>query len=1347
MVFFTTCIWINISMITSAHTAYKPIDFDPFAGPAIEQLAPITEPQAELWLACQFGGNDANRAYNESISVRLHGQLDRAAFEWATGALVERHQALRSAFSGDGKTMLIFRDMAVPLTYDDLSELADAEKQILVAKHLNEDVLYLFDLQNGPLIRTGLLKLSETEHLFVLTAHHIVCDGWSVGIALQDLGTLYSARVEGEVPQLPTVGKISEYAHEEIEFHKTTDYKATENFWLDQYRASAPVVDLPTDFPRPPRRTYASHRQDYRLDDDLTLALRKLGQRAGCSFVSTLLVSFEVLLHRLTGQTDLVVGLPAAGQSATGHERLMGHCVNLLPVRSFPQPDQSFIDYLKSRREPILDVLDNQRITFGQLLKKLTLPRDSARVPLVPVMFNLDLGMDEGINFYGLTVDLISNPRQFNSADLFVNASGNQQSLTFEWSYNTQLFRPETIDGFMAQFVALLGQVVANPATRLSSPEVPRPVARPAVAYSRQPLHTLLSQTARAHADNVAVRFGSQRLTYGQLDEQSNRLAHLLWAGGARPGDRVGLVIDRSIELIVSMLAVMKTGAVYIPTDPRHPTDRIQYVLADSGCSVLLTNRAYQGRIELSSREFLIEDLWPTLSQYDATDPGVSVGADDLIYILYTSGTTGRPKGVQIRHQSVVNVIHSLARTPGLDATDKTVTIGTIAFDITVAEIFLPLLVGAEVLIVDADTVQNGEALTALFNTEPLTFVQTTPATLRMLWETGWRGSAQLRVISCAEALPVDLAQKLLTCCKELHNYYGPTETTVYATGTRIVSAEKLVTIGTPIDNVQVVLVDEQLQPVPNGQPGELLIGGAGVGLGYLNQPELTIEKFVNPPFAPQTRFYRTGDLGKYLPDGTIQYLGRIDQQIKIRGHRIEPAEVEYQLLRIDAIEAAVVVAREDQPGNKRLVAYVVLTKANTSPDLDRADVLCWRTRLTTVLPTYMIPSAFVAIPAIPITPNGKINRKALPAPVQLTTDWLEPTRLTLPVTPEEKQLTVIWKQVFELSSISVDDNFFDLGGHSMLAVRVMAQLERETGRRLPLSTLFESPTIRSMARLIQPEQTNDLKRSLVPIKPSGSKTAVYIVHGGGLNLLTFRGLIEYMDAEQPIYGFQARGLDGTEEPLDDMEAIAADYIEELLEHDPVGPYALAGYSFGGYVALEMAHQLLAQGKTVKLLGMLDTNAEESADRRPFLNRMAWKLGRQLPKIVWIGRSFIEHPLLTLRYQGEYMERQVKNILRAVGLADDQTYSEIQDKNLIRIIEKHETAFHKYRMKSYGSVIDVFKAQKRLYFVEDREFLGWKKYARQGVRIHNVPGDHKEMLLPPNDKEFARILQQALDQS
>lgn len=1342
-------------MNTPIHINYTPVDFDPFAGPAIELLAPLTEPQTELWLACKFGGDDANRAYNESISVRLHGSLDRAAFEWALGALVERHQAFRSAFSGNGKTMLVFRSVAVPLAYDDLTQQPSTEHQAVINNYLSTDAQHIFDLENGPLVKTRLLKLSETEHFFSLTAHHIVCDGWSMGIALQDLATFYSARTQGKIPALPPVEQIGPYAIEQLAFEQTADYKSIEQFWLDQYRDSIPVVDLPTDFPRPPRRTYASHRKDFHLDDDLTLGLRKLGQRAGCSFVSTLLVSFEVLLHRLTGQTDLVVGLPASGQSATGHQRLVGHCVNLLPIKSHIEPNQSFIDYLKSRRDPILDAFDNQRITFGSLLKKLAVPRDPARVPLVPVLFNVDFGMDEGVDFHGLTFDFASNPREFETVDLFVNAGGTQKSLTIEWSYNTQLFRAETIDKFMEQFAGLLREVLADPAQRVSvhpsgrgvdkEPITTTSPATPANAIALAetldtPLHYLLAQTATQFSDKPALEFNGQTLTYEQLHTQANHLAHHIQQRGMGPGTIVGVMLDRTPEMVVSLLAVLKAGAAYLPLDPVYPHDRLAFMLTDSAAGLLITSTRYAGRLNIPVPELLVENVLYEPNQATFSAPGLRVTGDTLAYILYTSGSTGKPKGVLVEHRNVVNFLIAMVQYPGMAPSDKLLAVSTISFDIAGLELFLPLLVGGTLVLADAETTIDGRLLLTALRQPGISLIQATPATYKMLLTAGWNDHLPVKVLCCGEPLSYDLAQKITARSASLWNMYGPTETTIFSTIKQVLATDKVITIGRPILNTRVYIVDEQQRPVSPGTEGEILIGGEGVARGYLNRPELTAEKFIQTSFDSGT-LYRTGDLGKLMADGEILCLGRIDQQVKIRGFRIELGEIENTLNKFSDIQEAVVISREDRPGDQRLVAYVVADTATAT----QADSSQWKQLARQSLPEYMVPASFVVVPMFPLTPNGKIDRKAL-AQKSINGHAAHPAPAKN-LGAEEAMLMGIWSEVLGDEKIGLQDSFFDLGGHSMLALQVMTQLEKETGRRLPLATLFECPTIESLAHLLRADKPSTAMNSLVPINPLGSKMPVYIVHGGGLNLLTFKGLIDYMDVEQPIYGFQARGLDGSEEPLDDMNAIAADYIEELLEHNPDGPYALAGYSFGGYIALETARQLLAQGKTVKMLGMFDTNAEESTEGKPFLDRLAWRIGRQVPKMIWIGQSLIKQPMPTLRYQGEYVERQVKNVLKAVGLAEEQTYSEIQDENLLRIIEKHETAFQNYQMRPYNGVIDVFKAQKRLYFVEDRDFLGWKKYALQGVRVHDIPGDHKEMLLPPNDKEFARILQQALDQS
>lgn len=591
-------------MIKSAtHTSITlvEIDYDPFIGSELIRLAPITESQEEIWTSCQLGGDDASRAYNESVSLRLSGTLDRSAFEKALLALVRRHEALRSVFSGDGTQICVLRNAPLDLAYIDCSATSETEQRQVVSNYVRQDTRHVFDLVNGPVVKVGLIKLSATEHQFILTAHHIICDGWSTGILLQDLSTLYSAYAQNLLPKLPEAPSFAQYAMEQASYQKSKEYLQVEAFWVNQYANTVPVVTLPTDFPRPALRTYKSNRRDYPLNDKLVLALKQMGIKSGTSFVTTLMAAFEVLMHRLTGQTDIVLGLPAAGQSATGNLRLVGHCVNLLPLRSFPEPGQSFLQFLRQRKDGVLDAYEHQQLTFGSLLKKLPIARDPSRVPLVPVIFNVDIGLDDGVDFYGLEHRLISNPRQFETVELSVNISGSSaESLTAECSYNTQLFQESTIDRIMAEFVSLLEAIVENPSVRIEqipltdSDELIQKVTRwnnTAAEYPRHtPLHILLDQTAATHPNKTALISNGRSLTYRDLIQEANRVAFAICEQGIKTGDVVGVVLDRSPELLITLLAILKAGAAYVPIDPTYPQDRIAFMLTDSSAGLLITS-------------------------------------------------------------------------------------------------------------------------------------------------------------------------------------------------------------------------------------------------------------------------------------------------------------------------------------------------------------------------------------------------------------------------------------------------------------------------------------------------------------------------------------------------------------------------------------------------------------------------------------------------------------------------------------------------------------------------------------------------------------------------------------
>ena len=1024
-------------------------EHDPFEGPEIERLSLTTEPQLEIWTACVLGGPDANRAYNESVSLRFRGVPERAALAESVRKLIRRHESLRSAFSADGQQMIIFRDLPIQIQFEDFTTKTPTEQAQAVANYLRQEAEHSFDLLHGPLFRAALLTLSPDDSYLVLTAHHIVCDGWSIGILMQDLSALYSARVQNQFVALPEPVSFKEFADAQILFERSPQYAQIQKFWLGQYQQGVPVVDVPTDFPRPAVRTYKSHRLDFSLDETLVAALKNMGREAGCSFVTTLVTLFDVWLHRLTDQNTISIGLPAAGQSVTGNHRLVGHCVNLLPLRSQLPEGVRFVDFLKQRKTELMDAYDHQRLTFGSLLKKLNIARDASRIPLVPVIFNVDMGLADDVDFHGLNYQLTSNPRAYENFELFLNASGSEQSLTLEWSYNTQLFKPETIGAMMAGFENLLRAVVANPAVRVDTltwnvtdEPVETPVQDEATPFPKdQPLHQLLAQTAARFPEKTALVFQEQSLTYRRLHETANQLATYLVEQGIQKGDIVGVALDRSPEMLITLLAIIKAGAAYLPLDPAYPHDRIAYMLTDSSARMVVTSKKYAGRLDTLVIEVEVEKALTESSAFPTSEPTVSAGGNDLAYILYTSGSTGKPKGVLIEHHNIVNLLASMIAWPGITPDDRLLAVTTISFDIAGLELFLPLLVGATLVLADAETTRDGRLLLEAVQNEQISMIQATPATYKMMLAAGWESPLPLKVLCCGEPLTKDLAQKLLARCASLWNMYGPTETTIYSTGKQILPTDNLITIGRPIQSTQVYILDEAGKPLGIGSVGEITIAGAGVARGYHNRPELNAEKFVKNPFGDGL-LYRTGDLGKWTPDGEVHCLGRMDQQVKIRGYRIELGEIEQALLRNSDIKDAVVVAREDRPGDTRLVAYVVPeTTPGESAVPERRER--WKQQVREILPDYMVPTEFVVLPQLPLTPNGKIDRTVLPKPESESQS--EAHEVIKPQTKEEELLTAIWSDALGLETVNSTDDFFELGGHSLIAVQIMVRIERET--------------------------------------------------------------------------------------------------------------------------------------------------------------------------------------------------------------------------------------------------------------------------------------------------------------
>ncbi|MGY4537884.1 amino acid adenylation domain-containing protein [Mucilaginibacter sp. UYNi724] len=1326
-------------------------EFDPFAGPEILLVAPATEPQIEIWTSCLIGGDDANCAYNDSASIVLTGDFDTDAMTKAPQALSDRHEALRTVFSADGTNIIVYNNPEISVDYHDLLGRDDEQNKLFVKNYNRQLAITPLDLVNGPLFKVAILKLNYDEHMVIMLIHHIVCDGWSVGIIMQDLSKIYSAFAQNQQPALPPAPQFSEYAITEIEASYGAEYKETEQYWVDQFKGSNHLLDVPTDHQRPSPRTYKSNRADYSLDAELVNDLKLLARKAGSSFVTTILASFEVFLHRITGQEEIIIGLPAAGQSATGNYGLVGHCVNLLPLRSFPKGEQSFVAYLKTRTGLILDAYDHQQYTFGSLLKKLNIPRDATRLPLVPVVFNIDIGMADGIAFHNLKHRYINNPREYETFEIFLNITDHKGTLTFEWSYNSRLFEPATITRFMDELEHLLCEIVKTPDTPIGNLEMMNAAEireqlnkwnDTKVDYPKEkPLHQIISETAARYPNSIALKFNNKELTYTQLNRQANQLAAVLIENGVKPNDKVAISLDRSAELVVALLAIIKAGATYIPLDPIFPINRINYMLEDSAPVVLLTSATYKGQYISNAKEIILDDIWAGLSNYPTTDPAVEVKGEDLIYILYTSGSTGQPKGVQIKHHNVVNFLYSMQKQPGLTAADKLLAVTTISFDIAGLELWLPLITGAQIVLANAATAKDGVALLDIIKKEKITVMQATPYTWRIMLEAGW-DKEKVKVICGGEALPMDLAQRILGKATSLWNVYGPTETTVWSTLKEITADDGFVSIGKPIDNTQIYILDKYQKPLIAGAAGEIYIGGEGIAHGYLNQPELTAEKFVSNPFSdePEAKMYRTGDLGTFTPDGNLMYLSRIDAQVKIRGYRIETGEIEFNLAKEDNIKQAVVIARADNNGVGKLVAYIILKDDVILIDDQGEMTRQWRCNLRNSVPDYMVPDNFVVIDAMPMTPNGKVDKKALAARDIATA---ETVTYVAPRTDVEQLVADIWTDLLGIEQVGIHDNFFELGGHSLIAVRVMTRIEKETGKRLPLAILFENSTVEKLSLMLEMDGKSMIWDSLVPIKPKGNKIPIYIVHGAGLNVLLFNTLAKHMDAGQPVYGLQAKGLNGVDEPLSKMEDIAAHYVSSIMAQNPTGPYALAGYSFGGIIAYEMARQFEALNKEVRMLGMFDTYAYRTPHYDPWLVKNI-KRGMYFGRKIWHALLFKDGFLKTITTRAKAIERGAVRLLWKLkfGTGQKQTgffgYSnKIDDMN--NEAQKH------YKIMPYDIAIELFRAETRSFYLDDYVYMGWKPYAIKGVNIHNVPGEHNTIFKEPNDKEFARVLQACLD--
>ncbi|WP_111307979.1 non-ribosomal peptide synthetase [Confluentibacter sediminis] len=1316
--------------------------FNPFSGPELERVIKTTESQLDIWSDCIWGGDDANRAYDLCVYITLKGNLVLNALQNAVKTLVQRHESLRASFSSDGGLMSVYKSLDIEISYNDISNLGGTEKEQSKNNLIKEEATFIFDLINGPLFRVKIIKCDDLEHILVLTQHHIIADGLSTDIIMEELSILYSAYVENKSPVLPDAIPFHVFAKKVNSFAESDDYKDLEKFWLNMYEKSPPIVDLPIDYVRPPLRTYNCDRIVLPLDNTIIESLKKLGIKSGCSLVTTMLSAFEVFLYQLTGKNDLIVGFPFSASALYHMRQMIGNAANLLPLRSNINSQNNFHDYLKQRNNDLFDAYENQQVSFGHILQKLNIARDPSRVPLVPVILTVDLNNDveTSFSFSGLSHKFNIGPRFYGTFELQLYAFRAKNGPSFLWNYNTKLFKPDTIKQMMTSFEDLLNKLILNPDKPLSEiinsdkKDIYYTLNNTEATYPKKALHELLIEQANSTPNDVALEFNKTKTTYADLQNKANQLAYYFQAQGLGPGDFAAVAMHRSPELLITLLAILQCGAAYIPLDPAYPKSRLEFMLSDSKSKFLITTNELSNLLPSESIKLIIEDALDVLTDYPLTPLKLDIKPESLAYILYTSGSTGKPKGVPISHKNLVNFLFSMKLKPGISNNDRFLSITTISFDIAGLELFLPILSGATLILADNDTARDGRLLLDLLQSEAITMLQATPTTWKMLLDSGWEHPLPIKALCGGEALPFNLANNLLSKCDSLWNMYGPTETTIWSAIKQIHKNDELITIGKPIANTQIYILDENNQLLPPEAIGEICISGDGVSQGYWNRLELTNEKFIVNPFSTNENaiLYRTGDLGKLLPNGEFQCLGRTDQQIKIRGHRIELGDIEHAISLLEDIQDVVVVANSD-----RLIAYIVSNKGNNIPnDITKQ----WRDSLKTQLPEHLIPQEYNILEALPKTLNGKIDRKALLL-LQSETPKNIISEYTAPRNKAEEIVADIWQEALQVEKVDIFSNFFELGGHSLIAVKVMNKLETETGKRLPLSSLFEYSTVEKLAQLLEKDNESVTWDSLVPIKPKGTKTPLYIIHGAGLNVLKFIDLSKHLDDDQPVFGIQGTGVNSDNEPYNSIEEIAQHYISSIIKKNPNGPYALAGYSFGGIIAFEMAKQLINQGKKVSVLAMLDSYVYPyyyyKSPLRKKIESSVYQINWRLYdlKLIFKSKSYLKS-----RINGK-KERLFQFYYNKFKKNKHINPEYIQDNFKVT-----EMVRDKYHLTPLPIEIDLFRAKSQSHYMHDTMYLGWKPITLKGISIHEVPGNHAEIFSPPFDKEAALILQNVLDE-
>lgn len=1051
-------------------TATAPVTANAIPVRAEQDVAPLSIMQQRIWFLESL--SPGMMAHNMPSGHLLSGPLDVAAFKRAFALVVQRQSVLRThverTASGDRQRIRETLESDL-LPVDDLTRLSPDKQQATMARTIEQLVHQPFHLEQGPLFVARLFRLAPDRHGFFFSAHHLIWDGASFDLFYNEMAEAYAACLAGRAPQLPALTvSYGDFAAWHATWLSGAELERQTRYWTEQLTPLPPPLDLPTDRPRPAQMSGQGSAYQFNLPGRIAAVIREQAVRQGRTPYVTLLAAYALVLHRLCQQDDFVVGTPVRGREQPALEPLMGFFVNMLPLRLTVDSTLRFSDWLTSIQQQVVTSFSCPDVPFEHLVRALKVPRDGSRPPIHQVSFSYQDVRERPTRWGNVDHQRMETPLLGSTQDLGLWCVETRDHIEYVFTFNTDVLDTASVALIAQRLASVLEQIAANPDLPLADYDVATPAERALLAqwnatdrdYDRAAslAGLVAAQAARSPQATALAKSDGARMSYAELEQRTNRLARQLRARGIARGARVGLCLERGLDMVVALLACLKAGAAYVPLDPAYPADRLDFMAKDAGLALLISQTAWQHAVHWPRDQVLLldGDAAAIAAETDAPlapDASRDARPEDPAYVIYTSGSTGKPKGVMVPQGAVVNFLVTMAREPGLGAKDRLVAVTTLSFDIAVLELLLPLTVGATAILASADQVMDGKALRDLVEQQQATAMQATPSAWRMLIAAGWRGKRGFKALVGGEALAPDLAQQLLERCDSLWNMYGPTETTVWSTCWRVEHPENGIYIGGPIANTQIHVLDDRLRPCPLDVSGEIYIGGEGVTLGYLNRPELMAERFIPDPFSdkPGARLYRTGDRGRWRRAGLLEHLGRLDFQVKVRGHRIELGEIEACLSAHPDVAECVTMAREDVPGDVRLVAYY-------TPRAGSADEPSLRAHLRAALPGYMVPQHLMALPRLPLLPNGKIDRKALPVPAAAPEDTASPPPAATPMNPTEQRLAQVWRDLLKTGDIRPDDNFFDLGGHSLLVMQAILTMEAQTGKRLnPRRFIFES--------------------------------------------------------------------------------------------------------------------------------------------------------------------------------------------------------------------------------------------------------------------------------------------------